>query len=101
MARGRRSWRLRVRHDVRDSHAALSRVAVAGHDTSHRAHRARQRRRCVAGYEGRLVRPLQSALRTWRRSPGCTSRIVAFSRDPWPTWEYEVDDGTRIRHEIV
>jgi predicted glycogen debranching enzyme len=46
------------------------------------------------------------ALSSQRYAPGVVhpdgaSRIVAFSRDPWPTWEYEVDDGTRIRHEIV
>jgi predicted glycogen debranching enzyme len=46
------------------------------------------------------------ALSSQRYAPGVVhpdgaSRIVAFSSDPWPTWEFEVDDGTRIRHEIV
>jgi predicted glycogen debranching enzyme len=33
--------------------------------------------------------------------PDGASRIVAFRRDPWPTWEFVTNDGTRIRHEIV
>jgi predicted glycogen debranching enzyme len=46
------------------------------------------------------------ALSSQRYAPGVVhpdgaSRIVAFSRDPWPTWEFAVDDETRIRHEIV
>lgn len=46
------------------------------------------------------------ALSSQRYAPGVVhpdgaSRIVSFSRDPWPTWEFEADDGTRIRHEIV
>ena len=46
------------------------------------------------------------ALSSQRYAPGVVhpdgaSRIVSFSSDPWPTWEFEVDDGTRIRQEIV
>jgi predicted glycogen debranching enzyme len=46
------------------------------------------------------------ALSSQRYAPGVAhpdgaSRIVSFSCDPWPTWEFEVNDGTRIRHEIV
>jgi predicted glycogen debranching enzyme len=46
------------------------------------------------------------ALSSQRYAPGVVhpdgaSRMVSFSRDPWPTWEFEADDGTRIRHEIV
>jgi predicted glycogen debranching enzyme len=46
------------------------------------------------------------ALSSQRYAPGVVHpdgarRIVSFSRDPWPTWEFEADDGTRIRHEIV
>jgi predicted glycogen debranching enzyme len=46
------------------------------------------------------------ALSSQRYAPGVVHpdgacRIVSFSRDPWPTWEFETDDGTRIRHEIV
>ncbi|MCA9288385.1 MAG: glycogen debranching enzyme family protein, partial [Phycisphaerales bacterium] len=38
-------------------------------------------------------------------SPGVThpdgaSRIRAFTADPWPTWEFACEDGTRIRQEI-
>ena len=46
------------------------------------------------------------ALSSQRYAPGVvhpdgSSRIVAFQRDPWPTWDFETSDGTRIRHEIV
>jgi glycogen debranching enzyme len=46
------------------------------------------------------------ALSSQRYAPGVVHpdgacRIVSFSRDPWPTWEFEADDGTRIRHGIV
>ena len=46
------------------------------------------------------------ALSSQRYAPGIvhpdgSSRIVAFHRDPWPTWEFETSDGTLIRHEIV
>ena len=33
--------------------------------------------------------------------PDGTTRIVAFSHRPWPTWDFELPDGTRVRHEIV
>jgi len=26
--------------------------------------------------------------------------IESFTNDPWPTWVYKLDDGTRIRHEV-
>jgi predicted glycogen debranching enzyme len=46
------------------------------------------------------------ALSSQRYAPGLVhpngaSRVVAFQHDPWPTWEFELDDGTCIRHEIV
>jgi predicted glycogen debranching enzyme len=46
------------------------------------------------------------AISSQRYAPGVVhpdgaSRIVAFRREPWPTWEFEAEDGTRIRHEIV
>ena len=46
------------------------------------------------------------ALSSQRYAPGVVhpdgaSRIVVFRRDPWPAWEFEVGDGTRIRQEIV
>ena len=33
--------------------------------------------------------------------PDGSSRIAAFRREPWPTWEFETSDGSRIRHEVV
>jgi predicted glycogen debranching enzyme len=33
--------------------------------------------------------------------PDGASRIRSFTADPWPTWELETGDGTRIRQEIV
>ena len=46
------------------------------------------------------------ALSSQRYAPGVihpdgSSRIVACANEPWPTWEFETSDGTRIRHEIV
>src|SRR5688500_4500438 len=46
------------------------------------------------------------ALSSQRYAPGVvhpagSRRIVAFRREPWPTWEFETSDGTRIRHEVV
>jgi predicted glycogen debranching enzyme len=46
------------------------------------------------------------ALSSQRYTPGAvhpdgSSRIVAFSSEPWPAWEFETSDGTRIRHELV
>jgi predicted glycogen debranching enzyme len=46
------------------------------------------------------------ALTSQRYAPGVvhpdgSSRIVAFHSDPWPTWEFETGDGTRLRYEIV
>jgi predicted glycogen debranching enzyme len=32
--------------------------------------------------------------------PDGASRISAFAADPWPTWEYALPDGTRLRQEI-
>ena len=70
MARGRRPRRLRVRHDVRDSHAALSRLAVARHDTTHRA------RSCssMASTSGWIRRPARSP------SPVSAMRLGSFTR---------------------
>lgn len=33
--------------------------------------------------------------------PDGASRIVSFQSDPWPGWDFEAGDGTRIRFEIV
>jgi predicted glycogen debranching enzyme len=32
--------------------------------------------------------------------PDGAGRIAGFTADPWPTWEYELPDGTRLRQEI-
>jgi predicted glycogen debranching enzyme len=32
--------------------------------------------------------------------PDGATRIVSFSDDPWPTWEFAVDDDTRITQEL-
>jgi predicted glycogen debranching enzyme len=46
------------------------------------------------------------ALSSQRYAPGVihpdgSRRIVSFHHTPWPTWEFEAGDGTRIRHEVV
>jgi predicted glycogen debranching enzyme len=46
------------------------------------------------------------ALSSQRYGPGVihpdgNRRIVNFHNEPWPTWEFETSDGTRIRHEIM
>src|SRR5262245_1440019 len=28
--------------------------------------------------------------------PDGATRIVSFTRDPWPAWEFELPDGTRV-----
>jgi len=32
--------------------------------------------------------------------PDGASRIVSFGREPWPTWEFELPGGTRVRQEL-
>ena len=32
--------------------------------------------------------------------PDGASRIVSFTIEPWPTWSYELPDGTRLKQEI-
>lgn len=34
------------------------------------------------------------------RHPNGVSRMTVFERDPWPTWRFECEDGTRIVHEV-
>lgn len=46
------------------------------------------------------------ALTSQRYAPGVvhpdgSSRIVAFHPEPWPAWDFETADGTRLRHELV
>jgi predicted glycogen debranching enzyme len=33
--------------------------------------------------------------------PDGAGRIVRFDADPWPRWEFRLEDGTRIEHEIL
>ena len=33
--------------------------------------------------------------------PDGASRIAGFTREPWPTWEFELPGGIRLRQEIV
>jgi predicted glycogen debranching enzyme len=33
--------------------------------------------------------------------PDGASHIIGFTNDPWPTWQFEVADGTRVIQEIV
>ena len=33
--------------------------------------------------------------------PDGARRIVAFVPEPWPTWTFEAEDGTRLVHEII
>ena len=45
------------------------------------------------------------ALSTQRYAPGVlhpdgTAHLTEFTTDPWPTWEYELADGTRVMQEI-
>src|SRR3954453_23884717 len=35
------------------------------------------------------------------RHPDGASRIVSFTSEPWPTWEFATDDGTRLLQEIL
>jgi predicted glycogen debranching enzyme len=46
-----------------------------------------------------------TALSTQRYAPDVlhpdgSGRIASFSREPWPTWEFDTADGSRIRQEI-
>ena len=33
--------------------------------------------------------------------PDGSSRIASFTADPWPSWEFELSDGTRIAHAVL
>src|SRR5512146_2779755 len=33
--------------------------------------------------------------------PDGWARAASFSRDPWPTWQYVLEDGTRIAQEVL
>jgi len=61
----------------------------------------------VNGVEAWVDTPAGSfALTTERYEPGVlhpdgASRIATFTTNPWPTWTFELPDGTRIEHAIV
>jgi predicted glycogen debranching enzyme len=60
----------------------------------------------VNGFDAWVDTPAGSfALSTQRYAPDVlhpdgASRITRFVTDPWPTWEYELADGTCIRQEL-
>jgi len=33
--------------------------------------------------------------------PDGVKRLVGFAAEPWPTWTFELEDGTRIAHELL
>ena len=35
------------------------------------------------------------------RTPDGHARIARFTREPWPAWEFDLPDGSRLRQEIV
>jgi predicted glycogen debranching enzyme len=61
----------------------------------------------VNGLDAWLDTPSGSfALSTQRYAPDVlypdgTSRMTSFTRDPWPTWSYELPDGTSLTQEIL
>src|SRR5580765_369691 len=60
----------------------------------------------VNGFDAWVDTPAGSfALTTQRYAPDVghpdgASRMTPFVTDPWPTWEYELPDGTSIRQEL-
>jgi predicted glycogen debranching enzyme len=60
----------------------------------------------VNGFDAWLDTPGGSfALSTQRYAPDVlypdgAAHVTGFSNDPWPAWEYEVADGTRVTQEI-
>jgi predicted glycogen debranching enzyme len=60
----------------------------------------------VNGFDAWVTTPAgRFALSTQRYQPGVLhpdgyTRIVSFSSEPWPTWEFETPDGVRITQEI-
>ncbi len=61
----------------------------------------------VNGAETLVETPVgRFALSTQRYAPDVVhpdgaARLKTFSNEPWPTWEFECEDGTGIRHELV
>src|SRR5689334_17830943 len=60
----------------------------------------------VNGFEAWVEGPAgRFALSSQRYSPGVihpdgNDRLIDFRTDPWPTWTYRLDDGTRIEQEL-
>ena len=60
----------------------------------------------VNGFDAWADTPVGSfALSTQRYAPGVlhpdgATRVTDFTDDPWPTWDYELTDGTRLTQEI-
>jgi predicted glycogen debranching enzyme len=60
----------------------------------------------VNGFDAWIDTPAGSfALSTHRYAPDVlypdgTSHVTDFTNDPWPTWEFEMADGTRVTQEI-
>jgi predicted glycogen debranching enzyme len=60
----------------------------------------------VNGFEAWLDTPAgRFALSSQRYASGVVypdgdRRLAAFTADPWPRWEYQLDDGTRIEQEL-
>ena len=60
----------------------------------------------VNGFDAWVDTPAGSfALSTQRYAPDVlypdgTAHVTEFTNDPWPTWEYELADGTRVTQEI-
>ena len=61
----------------------------------------------VNGFDAWVDTPSGSfALSTQRYAPDVlhpdgAAHVSGFTNDPWPTWEYEVADGTRVTQEIL
>jgi predicted glycogen debranching enzyme len=61
----------------------------------------------VNGFDAWVDTPAGSfALSTQRYAPDVlhpdgAAHLTSFTTDPWPTWECEVADGTRVMQEIV
>ena len=49
---------------------------------------------------GGTVRADDAALSAGRPAPGRRGRIESFVPEPWPTWEFEIPDGIRLRQEM-
>src|SRR2546426_11404099 len=60
----------------------------------------------VNGFDAWVDTPAGSfALSTQRYAPGVlhpdgVDRVTRFTNDPWPTWEFELVDGTRVMQEL-